>query len=69
MFHHYLPENLATPYLISEWIIRIEDISDFVEEQRPHASPREYPKLTIPREEVYPVSDPAVAEKLGLATC
>src|SRR3569623_1953640 len=23
MLHHYLPEGLATPYLISEWVIRI----------------------------------------------
>lgn len=23
MLHHYLPDNLVTPYLISEWIIRI----------------------------------------------
>src|SRR3954467_15506783 len=23
MLHHYLPDGLVTPYLISEWIIRI----------------------------------------------
>jgi cardiolipin synthase len=23
MLHHYLPSNLATPYLVSEWVIRI----------------------------------------------
>lgn len=48
-----------------EWIVCIEDISAFVEEQRPHARPAAYDRLILPREEVYPVEDLAVARKLG----
>lgn len=49
-----------------EWIVDIEDISDFVAEQRDALTRRE-PLLT-PREDVYPVSDAAVAARLGLDT-
>jgi hypothetical protein len=51
-----------------EWIVRIEDISDFVEEQRPHATPKHYSQLITPQEDVYPVADRAVADKLGLSS-
>jgi len=48
-----------------EWIVHIEDISDFVEQQRSHArSP--FDQLMTAREEVYPVADPAVAHRLGV---
>lgn len=50
-----------------EWIVHIEDISDFVAQQHPYArSP--FDKLVTPREEVYPVADPDVARRLGVAT-
>jgi len=49
-----------------EWIVRIEDVSAFVAEQRPHARPAAYDRLILPREEVYPVQDPAVARRLGM---
>jgi len=49
-----------------EWVVRIEDVSAFVEEQRPHAQPAAYDRLILPREEVYPVADPAVARRLGI---
>jgi Domain of unknown function (DUF4291) len=49
-----------------EWVVRIEDVSPFVEEQRRHARPSGYDRLVTPREEVYPVEDPAVARRLGL---
>jgi hypothetical protein len=48
-----------------EWIISIEDISDFVAEQRQNArSP--YQGLMTPREDVYPVNDASVRQSLGL---
>jgi Domain of unknown function (DUF4291) len=50
-----------------EWIVRIEDISPFVEQQRPHARPVAYDHLLLPREEVYPVADAEVAARLGAA--
>jgi hypothetical protein len=36
-----------------EWIVQIEDISDFVAEQRAHAC-GDYARLIVPRERVYP---------------
>jgi hypothetical protein len=49
-----------------EWVVRIEDVSAFVAEQRPHAQPDAFDRLILPREEVYPVTDPAVARRLGI---
>jgi hypothetical protein len=49
-----------------EWVVRIEDISDFVGEQRPNARPAGYSHLLIPREEVYPVVEATVAARLGI---
>jgi hypothetical protein len=49
-----------------EWIVRIEDVSAFVEEQRGHARPGAYDRLLVPREEVYPVLDREVAARLGM---
>jgi len=49
-----------------KWILQIDDISDFVAAQRPHAASRDYAHLLTPREEVYPPADPAIAARLGL---
>ena len=49
-----------------EWILGIEDISGFVRKQREHVLTGHLEKLTTPREEVYPVKDRAVAERLGI---
>jgi hypothetical protein len=50
-----------------DWLLGIEDVSEFVREQSQHArSP--YALLVTPREEVYPVNDPEVATRLGLAS-
>ncbi len=49
-----------------EWVIEIEDISDFVAAQREHASARDYQSLEIPREDIYPVNDAVVGKKLGI---
>jgi hypothetical protein len=50
-----------------EWILNIEDITDFVHQQYEHVKTRNYTQLLTPREEVYPVHDAAVAQKLGLS--
>ena len=48
-----------------EWLLGIEDVTEFVREQSEHArSP--YDRLITPREEVYPVDDPEVAARLGV---
>jgi hypothetical protein len=47
-------------------VIGIEDISDFVHEQRQYAQAHAYEQLMTPRELVYPVADAAVASRLDL---
>jgi hypothetical protein len=49
-----------------DWIVSIEDISGFVAEQRDHAQAKGFAKLVTPREEVYPVSTPEVAARVGI---
>ena len=49
------------------WVVHIEDVSALAAEQRAHAQPVTYERLVVPREEVYPVTDPAVAARLGVA--
>lgn len=49
------------------WILQIEDISEFVAEQRQHAKSSPYDQLITPREEVYPVTDPIVVAKLDIS--
>ena len=48
-----------------EWLLGIEDVSEFVRERREHVrSP--YDRLITLRKEVYPVNDPKVAARLGV---
>jgi hypothetical protein len=49
-----------------EWIHDVQDISAFVAEQRAYLDEPGWPRLVTPREQVYPVIDPAVALRLGL---
>jgi hypothetical protein len=49
-----------------DWIVRIEDVSPFVEQQRPSARPAAYDQLLVPRERVYPVENREVAARLGV---
>lgn len=49
-----------------EWIIEVEDISDFVREQYQYVQMRDYSQLMTPRELVYPVTDVTVARHLGV---
>ena len=50
-----------------EWIVRIEDISDFVAEQRQHVQAGELSTLVLPRETVYSIADAAVAARLQVS--
>ncbi len=50
-----------------DWIVRIEDITDFVREQHQHVLVRQYDKLLTPREQVYPVQNREVAERLEIS--
>jgi hypothetical protein len=49
-----------------EWILGIEDISEFVAHQRQLVSDRKFDQLETPSETVYTVADAAVAGRLGL---
>ena len=61
--------GLRGPVLASyarEWILSVEDISDFVAEQYVHVQMGEYSRLVTPREAVYPL-EAEVAARLGAA--
>ena len=47
-----------------DWLLEIQDISDFVREQKANAV-ASYERLMAPREDVYPVADIEVARRLG----
>lgn len=49
-----------------EWIVRLEDVSAFVAEQREHAQASDWAKLRTPREGIYSAEDAAVAAHLQL---
>ncbi len=49
-----------------EWILGIEDISEFVAHQRQVVSNGKLDKLLTPSEAVYTVTDAAIADRLGL---
>lgn len=51
-----------------EWIVRIEDISAFVREQRANIAPQRHAHLLLPKERVYPVSDEQIARRLGISS-
>jgi hypothetical protein len=51
-----------------EWIVVIEDISEFVREQRHYVMSHANSQLMTPRETVYAVHDREVATRLGLST-
>ena len=49
-----------------EWVIEIEDVSDFVAEQRQHVLSKALDRLQTPRERVYPVREASTANLLQL---
>ncbi|HMA34760.1 MAG TPA: hypothetical protein VKY74_09815 [Chloroflexia bacterium] len=48
-------------------VVDIQDITPFVHEQYTHVQAHDYAALHTPSEKVYPVRDPEVAQRLGLA--
>ena len=49
-----------------DWILGIEDISEFVEQQRLALTAKKLDQLATPSETIYVVADEAVAERLGI---
>lgn len=50
-----------------EWTIAIEDVTSFVREQHQALLERGYEALMTPREDVYPVCDPTLRQRLGMS--
>lgn len=44
----------------------IEDITDFVREQKQHVDNRQLERLTVPQERIYTLLDSALAQKIGV---
>jgi hypothetical protein len=49
-----------------EWLLDIQDISEFVTEQRVNAV-APYVRLVTPREDVYRVAEPEIAAHIGVS--
>jgi len=49
-----------------DWIVEIEDVSEFVREQRVNSVRNRYDQLVMPRERIYPVHDELTLQKLRL---
>jgi len=60
-----LAGNILLQYS-QKWIVNIEDISRFVAEQRVHAESNGFVNLLTPQEEIYPLSNPDVAQHIGI---
>jgi hypothetical protein len=50
----------------ADWVMTIEDISEFVAIQRENVRAKDYANLLTPREDVYKITEPEVAERLGV---
>ncbi|WP_246844518.1 DUF4291 domain-containing protein [Hydrocoleum sp. CS-953] len=50
-----------------DWIIKIEDITEFVRQQRSNRESSKWINLITPREDVYPVDNSEIIYKLGLS--
>ncbi len=57
----------AVRQFASDWIVSIEDISEFVAEQRTNAGAKGFKNLLTPREDIYKISDTEVAMRLGVS--
>ena len=48
----------------SEWIVQIQDVTDFVNAQHEHVKRGDLTELMVPEERVYPVTDQETATQL-----
>lgn len=49
-----------------DWIVRIEDISEFVRQQHAFVFADGFSELLTPSEEIFPITDAAVASRIGI---
>jgi Domain of unknown function (DUF4291) len=59
--------NEVLVHYAHDWIVAIEDISEFVREQHQHALSGDYSRLVTPLERVYPVSNLTLEQSLELS--
>jgi len=57
----------AISRFVNDWILQIEDISDFVAEQRVNTARVNWPKLHTPREDIFPITDTELSKHLGVS--
>ncbi|NEQ76445.1 MAG: DUF4291 domain-containing protein [Okeania sp. SIO2C9] len=50
-----------------DWIVKIENITEFVQQQRIYREPSKWTDLITPKENVYPVENSEIIHKLGLS--
>lgn len=50
-----------------DWILKIEDITEFVRQQRSNRESSKWINLITPKENVYPVNNSEIIHKLGLS--
>ena len=50
----------------NNWIVEIKDITDFVHEQYEYVKKKQFERLTVARERVYPVTNVDVAAQIGI---
>jgi len=60
-----LAEDVLHKYA-REWVVSIEDVSNFVAAQRPNAQRHGFDKLITPKEDIYLITNSAVATRLGV---
>lgn len=56
----------ALDQFVDEWVLGIEDISEFVEQQREFVLQRKLDQLVVPSESIYEVRDAIIAARLEL---
>ncbi|MEZ4614128.1 MAG: DUF4291 domain-containing protein [Caldilineaceae bacterium] len=61
-----LREQLLRKYA-EEWIISVEDITEFVQEQQQHIALSKLECLHTPVEKIYPIGDTNLAKRVGLS--
>lgn len=49
-------------------VTRIEDITDFVQQQKKHVDNRQLERLYVPQERVYSITNTSLAQQIGLST-
>ncbi len=61
-------KNTTLEQFGKEQVIRIEDITHFVQQQKAHVDNRQLKQLFVPQERVYTVADATLAQRIGITS-